>query len=79
MGDWIKGELTRSYERATKAGEARLAEGGGFQIPLNPTVQATLLSGLLTPSQVKPMDADFDRATDRWEETQALLRKLFGG
>src|ERR1700722_17169995 len=25
MGDWIKSELTRSYKRATKAGEARLA------------------------------------------------------
>jgi hypothetical protein len=26
MGDWIKAELSRSYERATKAGEARLAK-----------------------------------------------------
>ena len=26
MADWIKRELTRSYERATKAGEARLAK-----------------------------------------------------
>jgi iron(III) transport system substrate-binding protein len=59
--------------------EAKLAEGGGFQIPLNPTVQVTLPPGLLTPSQVKPMDADFGRATDRWEETQTTLRKLFGG
>jgi hypothetical protein len=25
MGDWIKRELTRSYERATKTGEARVA------------------------------------------------------
>jgi hypothetical protein len=25
MGDWIKSELARSYQRATMAGEARLA------------------------------------------------------
>jgi hypothetical protein len=25
MGDWIKSELARSYERATKVGETRLA------------------------------------------------------
>lgn len=25
MADWVNGEMTRSYERATKAGEARLA------------------------------------------------------
>jgi hypothetical protein len=25
MGDWIKSELARLYERATKTGEARLA------------------------------------------------------
>ena len=25
MADWINSEMTRAYERATKAGEARLA------------------------------------------------------
>ena len=57
--------------------EARLAEGGGFQIPLNPLVQAKLPQGLLTPTQVKPMEIDFARAADCWEETQTLLRRLF--
>jgi iron(III) transport system substrate-binding protein len=59
--------------------EARLAEGGGFQIPLNPAVSARLPDGLLTPGQVKPMAADFETAADRWDETQAFLREVFGG
>jgi iron(III) transport system substrate-binding protein len=58
--------------------EARLAEGGGFQIPLNPNVSARLPDGLLTPSQVKPMAADFAVAADRWDEAQAFLRAVFG-
>src|SRR5205823_4866311 len=49
--------------------EKRLAEGGGFQIPLNPNVQAALPTGLLTPTQTKPMAVDFERAADLWEET----------
>lgn len=57
--------------------EARLAEGGGFQIPLNPNVQANLPPALLTPSQVKPMAVDFERAADLWDETQAFLRDEF--
>jgi iron(III) transport system substrate-binding protein len=52
--------------------EAGLAEGGGFQIPLNPNVMANLPPALLTPSQVKPMavsaqfapgDAECNRTT----------------
>lgn len=57
--------------------EARLAEGGGFQIPLNPNVQAKLPPALLTPSQVKPMAVDFEKAADLWEEAQAFLRDAF--
>jgi iron(III) transport system substrate-binding protein len=57
--------------------EARLAEGGGFQIPLNPNVKTNLPPALLTPSQVKPMAVDFEKATDLWEETQAFLRDEF--
>jgi iron(III) transport system substrate-binding protein len=59
--------------------EARLAEGGGFQIPLNPAVSARLPEGLLTPSQVKPMAVDFGTAADRWDEAQAFLREVVGG
>jgi iron(III) transport system substrate-binding protein len=58
--------------------EKRLAEGGGFQIPLNPTVTANLPAGLLTPKEVKPMAVDFERAADRWEEAQTFLADLFG-
>ncbi len=57
--------------------EARLATGGGFQIPLNPNVNAKVPAGLRTPSEVKPMAVDFDRAADLWEETQAFLRDEF--
>jgi iron(III) transport system substrate-binding protein len=57
--------------------ESRLAEGGGFQIPLNPNVKAKLPPALLTPSQVKPMAVDFEKAADLWDETQAFLRDEF--
>jgi iron(III) transport system substrate-binding protein len=58
--------------------EKRLAEGGGFQIPLNPVVEAKLPAGLLTPKDVKPLVVDFDRAADRWEESQRFVAELFG-
>jgi iron(III) transport system substrate-binding protein len=57
--------------------EARLAEGGGFQIPLNPSVKANSPPALLTPSQVKPMAVDFEKAADLWEEAQEFLRDEF--
>jgi iron(III) transport system substrate-binding protein len=58
--------------------EKRLAEGGGFQIPLNPQVQADLPAGLLTPAQTRSLAVDFDRAADLWEPAQAFLRETFG-
>lgn len=57
--------------------ETILAEGGGFQIPLNPNVKAKLHPALVTPSQVKAMALDFERAADVWEETQTFLRNEF--
>lgn len=57
--------------------EAKLAEGGGFQIPLSPSVPAKLPKALLTPTQVKPMAVDFDKAADLWDDTQAFLRDEF--
>ena len=57
--------------------EAKLAEGGGFQIPLNPEVRAKLPPTLLTPSRVKAMAVDFDKAADLWDEAQAFLRDEF--
>ena len=59
--------------------EKRLAEGGGFQIPLNPDVTAKLPAGLLTPAQTKPMAVDFDRAADYWDDAQRFLRDTFAG
>jgi iron(III) transport system substrate-binding protein len=57
--------------------ETALAEGGGFQIPLNPNVKAKLHPALVTPSQVKIMAVDFEKAADLWEETQRFLRNEF--
>jgi iron(III) transport system substrate-binding protein len=58
--------------------EKRLAEGGGFQIPLNPAAAATIPAGLLTPSQTRPMAVDFGRAADAWDDAQRFLRDTFG-
>lgn len=57
--------------------EAALAAAGGFQIPLNPKVDVTLHKALVTPSQVKAMAVDFEKAADLWEETQEFLRNEF--
>lgn len=57
--------------------EAKLAEGGGFQIPLNPEVKADLPKALLTPTQAKAMVVDFDKAADLWDEAQTFLRDEF--
>jgi iron(III) transport system substrate-binding protein len=57
--------------------EQRLAEGGGFQIPLNAEVTARPHPGLPTLNQIKAMLVDWEHATDAWEQTQAFLRDLF--
>jgi len=57
--------------------EKRLAEGGGFQIPLNPAVKADLPTAILRPTQTKAMTVDYARAAEMWEGTQAMLRELF--
>jgi iron(III) transport system substrate-binding protein len=57
--------------------EAKLAAGGGFQIPLNPEVRATLPKALLTPTRAKAMAVDFEKAADLWDEAQAFLRDEF--
>lgn len=57
--------------------EAKLATAGGFQIPLNPNVKANLHTALVTPSQVKAMAVDFDKAADLWDETQKFLTEEF--
>jgi iron(III) transport system substrate-binding protein len=57
--------------------EKQLAEGGGYQIPLNPAVTANLPAVVLRPEKVKRMAVDFERAADAWEDVQAFLRDLF--
>ena len=57
--------------------EAKLAAGGGFQIPLNPQAKADLPAALMPPDQVKVMAVDWDRAADLWDEAQAFLRDEF--
>jgi iron(III) transport system substrate-binding protein len=57
--------------------EAALATAGGFQIPLNPNVDVKLHKALVTPSQVKTMAVDFEKAADLWDATQEFLRNEF--
>lgn len=58
--------------------EEKLAQGGGFQIPLNPALANAKLPALLVPpSQVRRMQVDFEKAADRWDEVQGFLRDLF--
>jgi len=54
--------------------ETRLAEGGGYQIPLNPNARAKLPSGLIRPESGRAMAVDFERAADLWESMQEHLR-----
>jgi iron(III) transport system substrate-binding protein len=58
--------------------EAKLAEGPSHQIPLNPQVKAKLPPGLATPDQVKVMQVDWEKAADKWEESQRFLAGEFG-
>jgi iron(III) transport system substrate-binding protein len=57
--------------------ETKLAEGGGFQIPLNPAVKAKLPPAVATPDQVNRMAVNWEKAADLWDETQAFLRDEF--
>lgn len=61
--------------------EKRMAEGGGYQIPLNPEVKADLPMEIERPKgsggTVKPMDVDFGKAADLWDEAQTFLRNEF--
>jgi iron(III) transport system substrate-binding protein len=58
--------------------ETKLGEGPSHQIPLNPQVKAKLPPGLPTPGAVKVMQVDWDRAADRWEESQRFLAEAYG-
>jgi iron(III) transport system substrate-binding protein len=57
--------------------EQRLAESDSSQIPLNPQVKAKLPPEIKTPSQVKALDVDFEKAADLWDDVQTFLAKEF--
>ena len=57
--------------------EARLAAGNSHQIPLNPAVHATLPPQILTPREARPMQVDWEKAADLWDEVQEFLRTEF--
>src|SRR5262249_17848277 len=57
--------------------EAKLAEGGSHQIPLNPGVKATLPPQMETPRTVKPMAVDFAKAADLWDDVQKFVAAEF--
>lgn len=57
--------------------EAALAKGNSHQIPLNPAVHADLPPQILTPREAKPMQVDWEKAADLWDEVQAFLRDEF--
>lgn len=64
-------------ELLATATEKRLAEGGGWQVPLNSAVNAKLhpaLDGVLT---AKTMAVNWEAAADHWEAAQAFLRDEF--
>jgi iron(III) transport system substrate-binding protein len=58
--------------------ETQLGEGPSHQIPLNPRVTARLPAGLATPDRVKVMRVDWEKAADRWDESQRFLADEFG-
>lgn len=57
--------------------EKSLAEGGGYQIPLNSAVKAMLHPALNDAQHAKPMQVDWERACDLWTTTQDFLRDKF--
>ena len=57
--------------------EAYLATHGSHQIPLNPSVHADLPPQIETPRTAKPMQVDFEKAADLWDEAQSFLRSEF--
>jgi iron(III) transport system substrate-binding protein len=57
--------------------ERKLSEGGGYQLPLRTDLHDLRPTVLKTTPPGTRMDADFNRAIDLWDETQAFLRDTF--
>lgn len=59
------------------ANETRLAEGGGYQFPLNPKNATAPHAALKTRREVKAAEIDFEKAADLWDDSQQFVRDLF--
>src|SRR5262245_32218134 len=57
--------------------EAKLAESDSHQMPINPEAKAKLPPQLETRRTAKPMDVDFGKAAEMWEEVQKFLSNEF--
>jgi iron(III) transport system substrate-binding protein len=58
--------------------EAKLAQGGSRQIPLNPKVHVELPREMAPALAARKLPVDFGRAADLWQQSQAFLIKEFG-
>jgi iron(III) transport system substrate-binding protein len=57
--------------------EAALAESASHQIPINPHVKAKLPAEIEAGRTARPMEVDFYKAADLWEQTQRFLSSEF--
>jgi iron(III) transport system substrate-binding protein len=57
--------------------ETQLAQGGGYQLPVNPELKGIVHPALKTRHQVKAMAPDWEKAADIWEDVQSFLRNEF--
>lgn len=57
--------------------EQQLAEGGGYQFPLHPSLSGKVHPALAARATAKRAEVDFEKAADLWDETQTFLRNEF--
>jgi iron(III) transport system substrate-binding protein len=57
--------------------EAKLAEGEGQQVPLNPNVKANLHPAIAAGRKARPMRVDWVKAAAAWDEAQEFLDEEF--
>ena len=57
--------------------ETKLAQGGGYQFPLNPANGTAPHPALKNRKEVKAAEIDFERAADLWEVSQQFLKDEF--
>jgi iron(III) transport system substrate-binding protein len=57
--------------------EKKLAEGGGFQIPLNPKVECQFHPSLKEIRMIRHLEVDWEKAAELWDEVQTFLVEEF--